>query len=314
MPRMTVEEWQKRLADNFSENGIIGGNLLPIAQTEDEVGAHYVINTFKGHDVLANAFMGFFAHTLRVARLSIGKLGWPTAKPNYPIVLAYFLHLFRRCRAAEILSLKGYPLDGYALMRDIKDRAIALGAMGHNVTTILRVLGTLEQPVPKDEAEYRKKSVRKRKDEENKIWRRMVGTESGLPPDIQETLKRWDEFFHLEVHGGIYSLMQEISGFETGTGSFIGPTHSQDAYVMYINRASEINWLITRLLPYLQPSMNVFGDGWDRKRTILDESFRYMAEDMSSLGKHIGEAFITLIDSKFSFGSSFCYFEADGSA
>jgi hypothetical protein len=38
---MTVAEWQKRLSDNFSEGGAIGGNLLPIFQTEDQIGMHY---------------------------------------------------------------------------------------------------------------------------------------------------------------------------------------------------------------------------------------------------------------------------------
>lgn len=313
MARMTVTEWQKRLSDNFSEGGIIGGNLLPIFQTEDQIGTHFLVDTFKGHDALINSFMGFFAGTLRVARLSIGEHGWPDGKANYALVLAYFLHLFRRFRAAEILSQKGYPLDGYALMRDIKDRTIALGAIAQNFTTILKVLGTLEQPLPQD-GDYGKKSLRKRKDEENRVSRRIVGPESGLAPDVQKTLKQWDDFFHLEVHGGIVSFMQEIAGFQKGTGSFIGPTHNQDAYVIYMNRASEIGWLITRLLPYLQAPQSAFGRDWEMKRMILDESFRYVAEDMIAIGKHIGEAFIALVDSKFSFNQPFHYFEADGSA
>jgi hypothetical protein len=314
MTRMTVTEWQKRLSDNFSEGGIIGGNLLSIFQTEDQIGTHYLVKTFKGHDALINSFMAFFANTLRFARLSVGETGWPAGKPNYPLVLACFLHLFRRFRASEILSQKSYPLDGYSLMRDIKDRAIGLGAIAQNLSTILSVVGTLEQPAPQYGAEYAKKSLRKRKDEENKISRRMVGKESGLASDVQKTLKQWDDFFHLEVHGGIVSFMQEVSGFQKGTGSFIGPTHNQAAYVIYVNRASEIGWLITRLLPYLQRSENAFGHDWEKKRTILDESFRYVAEDMTAIGKPIGEAFIALVDGKFSFNRPFYYFEADGSA
>jgi hypothetical protein len=58
-----------------------------------------------------------------------------------------------------------------------------------------------------------------------------VGKESGLAPDVQQVLRQWDGVFHAEVHNGALSFMQEISGFQNGTVSFIGPTHNQDAHL-----------------------------------------------------------------------------------
>ena len=81
-----------------------------------------------------------------------------------------------------------------------------------------------------------------------------------------------------------------------------------------MNRSSELGWLILRLLPYLQMTESAFGDGWHRKYLVLDESFRFMVHGLTKLGKKIGEAFITLVDEKFSFKPPFRYFEADGSA
>ncbi len=82
---------------------------------------------------------------------------------------------------------------------------------------------------------------------------------------------------------------------------------------MYMNRASEIAWLLLRSLPYLQVEDNAFGDRWQEKHKILDDSFLYMQKGLSGLGKEIGDAFITLVEKKFSFDETFYYFEADGS-
>jgi hypothetical protein len=99
-----------------------------------------------------------------------------------------------------------------------------------------------------------------------------------------------------------------------GMANRVGPTFHEQAFAMYMNRASEVGWLILRLLPYLQIQENGFGIDWHRKCAVLDDSFRYMVHGLSNLGKKIGDAFITLVDERFSFGRSLSYFEPDGSA
>jgi hypothetical protein len=82
---------------------------------------------------------------------------------------------------------------------------------------------------------------------------------------------------------------------------------------MYINRSSELGWMITRLMPYLQMTENAFGDEWHKKRESLDDSFRYMLEGLDGLGKRIGASFIAMMGDKFAFKQPFYYSEADGS-
>jgi hypothetical protein len=59
---------------------------------------------------------------------------------------------------------------------------------------------------------------------------------------------------------------------------------------------------------------NDFGVEWEAKRAILDDSLRYMVEEMEVMGKKIGRSFINMVDRNFSFRQPFHYFEADGSA
>ena len=57
-----VEEWQLRLKENFSFNGIIGFPLLSIIEKEKQYGI-FVEKTFFGYNVLMNSFQSFFVET-----------------------------------------------------------------------------------------------------------------------------------------------------------------------------------------------------------------------------------------------------------
>ena len=307
---MSVEEWHKRLADTFKVNGLVGGHLRIIHEAEDNV-SNYLITNFRGQDALLCSFQSFFIETLLLANQQVKMRGWPKNAPNYAVSLVAFFNLFRRFRACEILYLKGYPLDGYALMRDIKDRAFQFAGVARNITTFPRVLGL--PATQASDPSYRQKTTRNRKENEQRVMHAMTGKTSGLADDVQEDLKAWDDMFHLELHGGTFSLMTELQQLKEGNALQIGPSVVQNAYVMYINRSSELGWMVTRLLPYVQMSENAFGDEWHKKREILDDSFRYMLESLDSLGKRLGASFITMMDDKFAFKQPFYYSEADGS-
>ena len=311
IPAMTISEWQQWLSDNFTVDGLIGGNLLTVQRAEDAAGNH-LINTFRGQNVLLDSFQSFLVETLTLAKDQIVSAGWPKDRINYPVTYAAFFNLFRRFRACEILYSKGYPLDGYALMRDIKDRAFMLAGVARNLVTFAEIIGAPLGPVT-DPAEYKRQSTRNRKDTEHRVMHEFMGKSSHLSNDIQDDLKRWDDCFHLEMHGGSFSLMQELAELTQGRGLQIGPSVVQDAYVMYMNRSSELGWMVTRLLPFLQASEGVFGADWQRKRQVLDDSFRYMLEGFSNLGKSLGASFNTMMDTKFVFKQPFYYYEADGS-
>src|ERR1035441_5161548 len=114
--------------------------------------------------------------------------GWDTKTfrrhnpSNYPLAFAHFRTLFRRYGACEVLFYRGYPLDGYSLLRDIKDRTFLLAGVAHNMTTFPDSMGEL--PPLSDKREWKRKSTRARKDAEHRISRRLSGVDSGLPPDM----------------------------------------------------------------------------------------------------------------------------------
>ncbi len=55
---MDSAEWQKRLVDNFSAKGRVGGNLSPIIELEKTCGVLFA-HTFKGQLLLIDSFQTF---------------------------------------------------------------------------------------------------------------------------------------------------------------------------------------------------------------------------------------------------------------
>jgi|SRR5579872_934457 len=83
-PRMSVAEWQKRLADTFTVNGLVGGHLLITDEAENNVSNH-LLRKFHGQDVLLSSFQSFFIETLLLANMKVKAHGWPKNGPNYPV-------------------------------------------------------------------------------------------------------------------------------------------------------------------------------------------------------------------------------------
>jgi len=307
---MDVAEWQKRLEENFTINGYVGGNLFEVLNRERAC-AEYFATKFHGYNVLIDSFQGFFIETIKAALAWAAKHGWPKGPSDYPLILLYYVILFRSFRACENLLHKGYPVDGYALLRDMKDRAIFLAGIGHNITTLPRIFG-YEWCQTGNEVEWEK--VRKeRKQEQYRVLNRMMKEDSGLPAETRKQLERWERLFHEEVHGSKVSFFEELGRWvKDKVPLIIGPTAKELLMALYTNRSCEIAWLITRLFPYLQLEKNAFGGRWRQKHQLLDESFRYAQKGLSKLGKKIGDAFIEFVDKKVSFEDPFFYVEANG--
>jgi hypothetical protein len=224
----------------------------------------------------------------------------------------YYVVLFRSFRACENLLLKGYPLDGYALLRDLKDRCIFLAAIAHNITTYPAIQGVkgLDELTLEDK---RKKMLNLRKKEENRVMNNMLRSKSGLTSDLIKELKLWEQIFHDEVHGSKMTYFTEMRAWiEDKSPPSIGPMPRDYQLAMYMNRSCEIGWLIVRLLPYLRLKNNAFGDSWSEKQRILDDSFYHMQKGLSNMGKNIGNAFIEFVNKKFKFNDPFIYCEANG--
>ena len=308
---MDVAEWQERLEKHFTVNDLVGGNLSEVIDLEHAYG-QYFIDNFHGQSVLIDSFQSFYIETLRRTLKWVAENGWPKECETYSAMFLYFVVLFRRFRACEILLLKGYPLDGYSLLRNLKDSTILLAGIAHNMTTFTSILGKADPGTLTDE--YWKKMKNDRKDEERRVLSRMIRKDSGLPTEVIAELEIWEQLFHEEVHGSKLTFSIEMKEWIRGeTPLSIGPSPRELSTALYMNRTTEIAWLLVRLLPYLQPVEKAFGNEWHRKHQILDDSFRYASQELSKSGKNIGDAFIKFVDEKFFFRTPFYYVEANGS-
>lgn len=314
---MNVKQWQDRLEETFSFNGIVGGQLLKIVQCEQECGEYYV-KTFRGQARLIDSFQGFLINTIEKSVDLVAKNGWPHNSEHYSATIIYFIMMIRRVRACECLLSNGYHMDGYALLRDMKERAIFLAALAHNLTTWEKLDGYgPDAPVPPPGKKITKEKQllmkKNKKNEEHRLLGLMIRKQSGLDSKVLHELEKWEDLFDREIHGAKLSFFLELGGWATGKHDLsIGPRPGDETIAMYLNRICEIGWLITRLLPYMQTSINAFGDEWHAKWKILDDSFLFMQQDLSKLGKVIGIAFIELVNKKFYFKEPFIYFEPTG--
>jgi hypothetical protein len=302
---MDIEEWQKRLTENFdiSKNG----KLFSIYIYENECG-RFITEKFHGYISLIDSFLTFFIETIELAYYWVKKKGWPKTSKNYAPILFYFITIFKNFRACENLLMSGYPLIGYALLRNLKDTAIFLAAIAKNLTTLSKLFGVsgIKRFSEKDE----KTIVGTQKKEEQRIFNKM---KSGLPEDILKLLNTWENLFHKEVHGFKLNYLIEIQEWrKSGVLPTIFPSPNEKASALYMNRSCEIAWLLTRLLPYLQVEENAFGNEWHEKYKILDDSFLFMEKSLSDIGKPVADAFIFFVNDKFSFKDPFYYREADG--
>lgn len=310
---INVEQWLKRLEDNFSSNGIVGEHLFEIFDLEKKCGESFV-NTYHGQSVLIDSFQSFYIETIRSAYRWIAQNGWPKGSDHYSTILVSYVVNFRSFRACENLLMKGYPLDGYALLRDLKDRAVFLGAIANNITTFRKIYYGYANDGTDTEKLW-KKQKNERKKEESRVFGRMLREDSGLPEKVIIELRKWEQLFHEEVHSSRMSFVYELREWlRNNVPPSLGPTPIEDPMAMYMNRAVEIGWMLVKLLPFIQPTENAFGARWKERQEILDDSFRIMELGLSHVGKKIADAFICFVEKKFSFPRDFCYFEADGIA
>jgi hypothetical protein len=203
-------------------------------------------------------------------------------------------------RAAEVLSVNGYPLDGYALQRNLKDQAIAVGAVVGGISSFPALYGVKESTSTPWTKKDQRVAFNRRKAEEKQIFSRMIGKSSGLDVAHLEALTQWNELFHIQVHGSRLSTMREIFSWIRDKKDFsVGPRIDDDSSALYMNRFTEIAWMTLRLLPFLQTDKVCFTNEWQHQSEMLDNALRVSVEGLGSLGKKIAPAFIAMIEQKF---------------
>lgn len=303
---MNVGEWQKRLEITFGIDGIVGRRLLDILDAERIYGAH-IAETYHGHLVLINSFLDFYIETFQMAMQWINQNGWSKLPPMYSYATLCNAVTFRSFRAADTLFMNGYPYDGYSLLRDIKDRAIFLAAVIHKITSFLLLEGLADETVAPNNMKI---IIANRRKEETRVHDLMIGKKSGLPHRIVQDLERWEQLFNQEVHGSRFTMAEIAMNWKEGNAPLhLGPIYDKSGMAMYMNRASEICWMLTRTLPFIQPAEDAFGKNWKSKHRILDDSFEHMLKSLEKMGKQIASSFTYFVKNKFAFDENLSYSE-----
>ena len=275
---------------------------------EEEAGKAFV-EKYHGFRRLTDSFLDSSAETLVAQAAYSGKNGWPKL-PYYLTCLMMFLTMFRSTRAAEVLSTNGYPMQGYSLMRGVKDQVWTMCGAVTGLATFAELFGWDGVTTEKWGEEDRARIVANRRKTEARVRELIVGKKSGLSEETQTWLLKWERMFNGEAHRGIYTLMRASSQMvdRDGTGFSLVAPPDELLDAMFLNRSTEINWMILRVLPFARRS-ETKDDKWAEKWKILDESFAFMVKGLADIGKKIAPAFIELLDTKFKFDPSVFYSE-----
>jgi hypothetical protein len=299
---MEVKEWLRRLDDAFGEGAFIGPALLPVITAEGDL-AIATARRYAGFFALSSCLQSFVLETLTAAqRLPLAKRGegW------YRAVLLSYAGSFRILRAAEILFLKGYPLNAYGLLRDLKDRIIAYGAIVNGYATFEEMNGWNIVDVAPGEftIDHFRASREARKKVDRTVMHKMLGAQSGLTKQTREELRKWNEFFHSEVHGGRFTFALDGERWIRGRGPlpvFPAVTSGSSGDSMFITHYEELGWLLTRTLTSLQSKPSGFSSRWRERWHILEGSFRVVMEDRIAADHPVFAAFVEFAERKFDF-------------
>src|SRR6266511_2417750 len=146
---------------------------------------------------------------------------------------------------------------------------------------------------------------------EAKNREKIIGPKSDLKPETRKLLEKLDRMFNVEAHRGLFSLFRESHKVmvEHKLDVSLVPTPDPLRDAMFVNRATETNWMIHRLIPYMRRKETPKRDEWSKKWQLLEDHFRWMVESLSAIGKDIAPAFIEMIDSKFQLDANTYYSE-----
>ncbi len=306
-----IKRRQDLLFDAFRHEGILGGRYLgPTMDREKEIGDVFV-QKYYGHRILADSFLDFFGATL-VEQIELNnKVGWPNRDAYYATCLIMFLTMFRAARASEVLSVNSYTLQGYVLQRTIKDQVFILCAAASGLASFGRLFGWEGLPEGNWSEEQQKQVVKNRRKIETEIKDQIIGKKSGLKDGTIKLLEKLDWMFNVEAHRGLYSLFRESHNVivDKHVDISLAPLPDELKDAMYVNRSTETNWMMHRMLPYMRRHDTPANKEWANQWKLLEDHFRWMVESLGAIGKEIAPAFIEMIDTKFKFDATTYYSE-----
>lgn len=297
-----VTIWLKRLDETFSGSSkVIGESLLPIIEWEHENEKKF-IDKFRGYDIILNAFEGFYIETLQLAAgMSQKRLMSRTLQ----FITAMHVVNFRRFRASHILFLKGYPFDAVALLRGLFECVLELAAIGHEIVSVNELYEELSD---EDNKLAENQKIKKMRNSSIKIEKKvnafLIGKNSGLSNKVIESIEVWKWLLHKSVHKSFTAIaMQCGQWLKRESRLSLLPIIDDEQTVFCMNTSCEIAWMLLRTFPLLQISPLGFGNDWEYKWKVLDDSFQ--KRDMG-LARDIPSAIKEFINKKLDFGNHLC--------
>lgn len=286
-----------RLEAISKHNGIPFARTHLLFEAEDVHGTE--ILQYKGYLALSDALKCFFSETVELSNIECRPKIKGTVSEFYAVFLPRLAHCFLSLCGAERIAIKGYPFQGYTLLRNIFDNLILTSAAVQKFTDFYSVEGIVSgKPINSDEVKRLRKST------EYAVRKRMTGSQSGLSPATLAELARWDALFDWETHGGRLSAGRALEWMK-GKGPLpVLPKFEEMPFGMFMNRFSEVGWMFHRLIPLSQISDVPLSEEWREKWQILDESFEQTVQSLTVQGgKAIGAAIVELVKVKFPFNS-----------
>ncbi|HEY4760240.1 MAG TPA: hypothetical protein VIH42_06650, partial [Thermoguttaceae bacterium] len=131
-------QWQRRLEKLLTDSPELQDALSTLRAAEEEHEAE-VLGKLFGYQAISNCFQGFAANTVSTVENQLREHPLVSRPRNYILLLLRVVACFRVFRAANNTFLRGYPLPGFALLRNVKDWALMIAAVGNGLTTLTAI-------------------------------------------------------------------------------------------------------------------------------------------------------------------------------
>ena len=292
----SIEDFVKRLAEISEHDGTPYGRAHLLFDKEEE--HERACLQYKGYLALSDAFKCFFLETVELSNADEFKhTDLPSLSEYYSIYVPRISHCFMSLCGAERVGIRGYPLQGCTILRNVFDNLVFVSATLQGIADFRSIEGLR----PGESLDF--KAVKKlRKKTEHAVRRKMIGDESGLSQEARDEITLLNEMYDLETHGARLSQTLALGWMKGKSALWVVPQFEQAAFAMFMNRYCEVAWMAHRLFPAIQTPGASFPEAWNQKWEVLDDSFARTIESLTkSLGKNIGRAFVEFMHVKFPF-------------
>ena len=185
------------------------------------------LEKFNGHFHLFQSTQSFALETLvSLDSNLIGNIA--KNKPHFPLIFVDYLMLYRRLRAAQLLSLKGYAGPAYALLRDVADKSIQLSAFQQGMVTYEDLMGIRKDDNPKaTNVELNNRRRAKRVSLEKELIDNFYGRKSGLEEDDVRQMEIWGGLN--PCHSTFVVILVDLANNDCKGGTGVGVDNNQQA-------------------------------------------------------------------------------------